>query len=392
MKVEIQDRDALARLSLLDVRAYLDSQGWSAAGRYGTVATIYEARDSAGKNFELLLPMKESLADYAARMGDIVGTLADVEGRDEIAVFHDLVKAGFDVVRFRAPNADDAGTIALQSGVALYDHARDVIAAAANAAVKPKRAYRGNSSGKAKEYLDTLRLGQTEVGSYVMTVLSPVQPTLSSDQTSLFPEIDVGDEPFSRAVTLTLVRSLRAAKVAVNEAVATGRLDPFEAAIDSGVSSNLCEAIARLAQQGTGVDISLTWSRVRRGPEAKASYSFTEDNARVLSEAATAFRESEPQTDITIEGFVIALDRKPEEFDGKAKIRGFVDGRVKTISAEFLFADYKKVVGAFDRKLRVRVDGDLVKKGPWQVLGNARNLVVVDEDETDSGRDSGRDR
>ena len=384
MKVEIHDRDALARLSLLDVRAYLATQGWSAVGRYGTVATIYKIKNSTGKSTELLLPMRENLADYAARMGDIVETLADVEHRDEIAVFHDLVKAGFDVVRFRAPNADEAGTIDLQSGVALYDHARDVIAAAANAAVKQKRAYRGNTPDKAKEYPDTLRLGQSEVGSYVLTVLSPVQPSLASDQASLFPDIDLGDEPFSRAVTLTLSRSLRAAKRAVDEAIATGRLDPFETAVESGVSSNLCEAIARLAEQGAGVEISVTWSRVRRGPEMNASYSFTEDNARVLSEAAAAFRESEPQSDITIEGFVVLLERKPEEFDGKAKIRGFVDGRVKTISADFMSWDYQKVVAAFDKKLRVRVDGDLVKRGPIQFLGNARNLVVFDEDEPNS--------
>ncbi len=382
MRVEIRDQEALARLSLLDVRAYLSSQRWIAVGRYGGVASIYQRKDDSGRSHELLLPMREDLADYAARMGDIVGTVALVEDRSEISVFHDLVRSGFDVVRFRAPNADDAGTIALQNGVALYDHARDVVAAAANAAVKPKRAYRGNSSEITKEYLDTLRLGQTEVGSYVLTVLSPVQPALESDQKSLFPDSNPGDEPFSRTVTRTLSQSLRAAKNAIDEAVATGKLDPFEAAVDSGVSSNLCEAIARLAGLGSGVDISLTWSRVRMGPDANTHYKFTEDNARVLSEAAMAFREREPQADITIEGFVIGLDRKPEEFDGKAKIRGFIDGKVKTLSAEFILPDYRKVVNAHDQKLRVRVDGDLVKRGPFQYLENARNLVVFEEDDS----------
>ena len=382
MRAKIKDLDALARLSLLDVRSYLASQRWTAEGRYGNVATIFRTKDLHGHGCEILLPIRESLADYAARMGDIVEAIAAVEDRDEISVYHDLVRSGFDVMRFRAPNADDAGTIALQSGVALYDHARDVVMAAANAAVKPKRAYRSNSSDKAKNYLDTLRLGQTEVGSYVLTVLSPVQPTLETDQMSLFPDSESADEPFSRTVTRTLSRSLKAAKIAVDEAVATGKLEPFESAVDAGVSSNLCEAIARLVERGEGVDISLTWSRVRRGPESNVSYRFTEDNARVLSEAAMAFREREPQSDITVEGFVIGLDRKPEEFDGKAKIRGFVDGRVKTISAEFIHSDYKKVVSAHDQKLRVRVDGDLVKKGPLQFLENARNLVVFPDDES----------
>jgi hypothetical protein len=384
MKVTIQDRDALQRLSLVDVRAYLEAQSWSAVGRYGDVATIFENKNLSGSSFEILLPIQENVADFAARMSDAVTVLSQVEDRDEISVFHDLIKSGFDVVRFRAPNADNAGTIPLQSGVALYDHARDVVVAAANATVKPKRAYRGNSSDRAKQYLDTLRLGQTEVGSYVLTVLSPVQPSLITNQASLFPDLDIGDEPFSRAVTLTLARSLHATKHAVNEAAATGKLAPFEAAVDFGVSSNLCEAIAKLAQEGSGVNISLSWAPVRRGLLSNVNYTFTEDNARVLSEAAAAFRESEPQSDITIEGFVVALDRKPEEFDGKAKIRGFVDGKIKTISADFLSPDYKKVVSAHDRKLRVKVDGDLIKRGVFQVLGNARNLVIFEDDELDS--------
>jgi hypothetical protein len=344
---------------------------------------IMSTKGPDGRDREVLLPMREDLADYAARMGDIVESLSEVEARDEISIYHDLVRSGFDVVRFRAPNADNAGTIAMQSGVALYDHAWDVIAAAANAAEKPKRAYRGNNSVRAREYLDTLRLGQTEVGSYVLTVLSPVRPKLETDQMHLFPVADESEEPFSRTVTRTLSRSLRAAKNAVEEAVATGKLEPFETAVDAGVSSNLCDAVARLVEQGAGADISLTWSRVRRGPESNVMYRFTEDNARVLTEAAMAFREREPQSDITIEGIVVGLDRKPEEFDGKAKIWGVVDGRVKTISAEFMHLDYKKVVNAHDQKLRVRVNGDLVKRGGVQILEKARNLVVFRDDESD---------
>ena len=390
MKVKIADKAALARLSLLDVRSYLESQRWRSERRYGNVANVYSAIGRDGETVELLLPLREDVADYAARMGDVVATLAEVEDRSEEAVYGDLVRSGFDVIRFRAPNADDAGTIDLGAGVVLYDQAKEALVAAANAAIKPRRAYRGNSSERAKSYLDSLRLGQTEIGSYVLTVLSPVQPTLESTEPTLFPDLEQGDDPFSRVVTRTLARSLSAAKFAVTEATATGKLDPFELAIELGVSANLCDAIARLAGEGNGIDISLTWSRVRRAPERNVRHFFTTDNARVLSEAATAFREREPQSDITIEGFVIGLERKPEEFDGKAKIRGFVEDRVRTLSAEFILPDYKKVVHAHERKLRVRVDGDLVRRGQMYYLESARNLIVVEGDEDFTGRWSGK--
>ena len=57
-----------------------------------------------------------------------------------------------------------------------------------------------------------------------------------------------------------------------------------------------------------------------------------------------------------------------------------MNGQVRTLSAEFVLPDYRKVVEAHDRKLRVRLDGDVVKRGQLHYLEHARNLVVIEED------------
>ncbi len=93
MRVQIRDRDALSRLSLVDVRAYLSSRGWTVKGRYGSVGTIYSKTTADGSEIELLLPTREELGDYAARMGDVVEVLSEFEGRDQLSVFSDLAHA-----------------------------------------------------------------------------------------------------------------------------------------------------------------------------------------------------------------------------------------------------------------------------------------------------------
>jgi hypothetical protein len=90
MRVQTRDRDALSRLSFVDVRAYLASRGWIVKGRYGSVATIHSMTTADGREIELLLPSREGLGDYAARMGDVVEVLSEVEGRDQLSVFTDL--------------------------------------------------------------------------------------------------------------------------------------------------------------------------------------------------------------------------------------------------------------------------------------------------------------
>src|SRR3974390_1992809 len=112
MKVEIRDKQALSRLSLVDIRGYLTSSGWTYEGRYGDVASIFVTTDTSGRRHELLLPMREDFRDFADRISDIIFTISMVENREQLSVFYDLIKSGFDVLRFRASLSDDIGTIA----------------------------------------------------------------------------------------------------------------------------------------------------------------------------------------------------------------------------------------------------------------------------------------
>ena len=62
----------------------------------------------------------------------------------------------------------------------------------------------------------------------MLTILSPVPPSFETEQSELFPDLPTSADPFQRIVTLKLDEALRAAKRAVTEAGATGRLDAFE--------------------------------------------------------------------------------------------------------------------------------------------------------------------
>ena len=202
MRTKITDEDALRALSWVDLKAYLDSQGWRAAGTYAGKAAIYASPSDNGGTAEILVPLNDDVADYAARMADAVAALARIEDRDEQAIFSDLSEAGSDVIRLRASEADDEGTISLADGVALHREAENLMLAAACAAVEPRRSYHARKIAEVRDYLDELRLGQTERGSYVMTIRSPISPALRSSRLELFDAMaalldDDGGEPFS---------------------------------------------------------------------------------------------------------------------------------------------------------------------------------------------------
>ena len=89
MKVQIRDREALSSLTTLNLRAYLKSQGWADAGQWGERATIH-VKEYAGRDWEILVPLRDTVADYAESMAETVEILATVEERSQLDVFDDL--------------------------------------------------------------------------------------------------------------------------------------------------------------------------------------------------------------------------------------------------------------------------------------------------------------
>ncbi|SMF96573.1 hypothetical protein SAMN02949497_3975 [Methylomagnum ishizawai] len=381
MNVRIRDKALFQQLSHLDVRAYLSSQRWREEGRLGDKASIHAKEDAAGRTWEILLPSRENLGDYPERMAEALKTLAEVENRSELAVYRDLQTSGFDAIRARAPSGDAGGTIVLADGVILHAEAQNMLMAAACSVRRPQPAYHVGKSLETVDYIQTVRLGQTEPGSYIITLLSPVTPTLKRNgQQSLF-----DDEPFSRQVTLRLAQAWEALADAASEAAASDDFAAFQQRVDQGVNANLCESIAKLTQTCGGIELGLSWARVRLSPKPNVRRQFSKETGRLIEEAAREFRRNEPRLDCPIVGLVLGLDRRPDEFDGKATLQVLVDDKPRRVRAVFEPSEYEKVIRAFRERAALVLDGDLYPVGQRYELRNPRNMaLLVDTDEPDN--------
>ena len=211
MKVRINDESALSAIAVRSLHAYMRQHGWTKIGAFGDKGTIYGADHS----IELIVPESTAYADYSQSVGKIIGILADIENRSEAAVLRDLTIADLDLIRVRAPEADDDGSLPLDKGVDIIKQSREALLAAACAVSRPQRVFRAGSNQEAKNYLESVRLGQTERGSFVVSLLSPVPPSLAEtdQQMSLWPEIQ--DEPYARRVTRTFMNALAEIKLEI---------------------------------------------------------------------------------------------------------------------------------------------------------------------------------
>ena len=93
MLVQIRDRAALSSLPSSNLRQYLKTHGWKDAGQWGKRATIH-TKKYGRRNWEILIPISDTVADYAESMAESIAILATVEERSQLDVFYDISKAG----------------------------------------------------------------------------------------------------------------------------------------------------------------------------------------------------------------------------------------------------------------------------------------------------------
>lgn len=381
MMNESLDSGTLRALSPHAVAAYLKAKGWVDQGKWGQFALLF-ARERDGIRKEVVVPTKATILDFERRMAELLQEIAEAEQQRPSRILNDLAAAPFDVLRIRAREADEYGSITLEAGHELFDVGRSLLVTAAIQAASPKTrpVLRGRRPEEANEYLERVRLGQTERGSFVLTLLSPYSfdpADQSATQATLFDD----GKPFGRRVTENLSTALRSVEQALEQAVGAGA-EAFKQFADQGVSANLCTALARLADLGGGADISLSWSP-QKPLQGEARLSLQRNDASVLKDAAAAISaEAGPQT-IRLEGTVLGITERKDQFDGTVTLHVVLDGKPRSVRIQFGDADRNKVFEAFHGKtgLLMAVEGELVKEGGFLRLANPRGFEVIKIDD-----------
>lgn len=376
MKVDIRDPEALRAIRSVDAALYLRASGWQQHDLQLGRASLWR-RMIEGAEFEILLPMDSELRDYELRMGDMLGVLSTTENRSQSQVYNDLLLVTADVIRVRIadPELRD-GSLPIEEHAQIAQRARDLVLAAACAATGNRVVWHKRKPAQAMEYIRRVRIGQSERGSYVVTIISRVSPTLHNSIDSLF-EIE---EPFERMATQALARSLKALDGAAEKAAVSQSIEAFEHAVRDGVNANLCDAVVGLWGADAfqrSLEFSFSWSPTRPpSPNSIGRVSFGSDRLPVIREAGRMMREREPIPEYELYGSVIKLERNDASPTGKVTVSGLVDDRPSKITLELGAEEYHRAVQAHDRGQSIHVVGTLVKEGRGYVLQNASQFVV----------------
>lgn len=359
----IREKAALLAISPSSLAAYLIAAGWTKGPAVNGVADIWLSPGDQAQ--ELLLPRSGEVADYATRIAEVLQGLATFEARSEYQIASAIALADADVIRIRRGSDDVAhDSIALGDASWLVDSAQDMMAAAAATAVHPRRVLPSRRPNQASDYLRHVQFGQTERGSFILTIVSRVEPLLTPGSPGLE---QLWDDPFPRRVVKTLFRSLAATRHAIDLAAGGGSLQAFEQAVDVGVSANLCTAIAGLvagAGASGGIRASLSWAVATPVlEEVPLAASFDVTHLDILADAASFLRQASPLAGLQLTGVVVNLHREEGADTGVATISCVIEGTVRQLLVPLDATNHQVAIVAYRDQHGVLFKADVRQVG-----------------------------
>ncbi|WP_152646231.1 hypothetical protein [Streptacidiphilus albus] len=272
-----------------------------------------------------------------------------------------------DEFKFRKESSAPSGLITWREGERLISSARRTLVAGAKSYMAPVRHF-GNRFGQfANRYLDSVLMGQTEPGSYIVTALAPSAATVPLHKPSeASPELQGVAGAYSREVSLSVVKALEATVEALEHFRESGSLSGFDAGVDQGISYEMAKALLGIAEGSDGADVTVEWDTSVVGGDllTPVRYEFRGSDAPVLDTVANRLARSETSESISVIGRVHLLSKKEADSPGVFGLDSLGKGKPRKYRIRLADSDeYHEAIQAHEESLAIQVSGRLEKEG-----------------------------
>ena len=350
--------EELAGIRLTDLVGYLDGNGWSRTGTFGDHGWVYEYETGG----EIIVPKHEDVADYAFAVRNILRGIARLHGNEPTVAYHDVRFQRHDIIRIQAVDTDsDSDTITPDAASDLFIGAKRLWEGSVKSSL-------GNTDA-AKEYWEQARFGQTERGSYVVTMLSP--PVYLGQQ------ITFGTVPSEPPPTRKVTNSIRTA-IQQARSIATEVRRDGDAAIErahaQGVKVGAFEAIEKMIEPFQTVSCTITESNidptVTRDPSVTR---FEQQDVPILKDVTAGLKELELREpmDQTLNGYILRCERRRESEIGKLTLHVLMPGlnTVQTVHTEVGDEEYRLALEVHGLNKTIDAKGKLKQtaKSTWRL-------------------------
>ncbi len=345
---------------------YLKDTGWTLFPTKNEYVKIYQTTASNGDSFQVNIPMDKSLSDYKSAMYEAVETVALVEKQSTEQLMLYLLNPNTDILKIRLDRKDiEAGNIFFDDAIRIYENAKKLLLATAQDILHPKRYHLGRTDDAISKFINNCKFGQTEIGSYVVSVVCPfaeLDEVEGYRQLSIFSSEEQCASSLTRKVTNRIMTNVSSIKSNIDN----GDFDKLSADDESSIiSANFFEALTGLSldTEGSNVEFIAQWSPVVKANRSSHNrISLTHDYYQPICDTISKLRERKKQT-TKIVGRIKKLESSPDlakRTSGKITVVYLDDNdNKKTTTVNLSKDDYDRALQAHSEGNHVEITGEL---------------------------------
>jgi len=375
---------AVPELKFTELQAYLRNTGWARIEAPKQSIALFQKQ--IGNNFfETLLPLSKDYSDYNYRIVDVLENIAQAENREVHQVLTDLSIPPGDTVRFRVINKDTVGgTISFLEGFNLLEGAKKALFTTACDIVQPEKYHKRLGLKGAQQFIEECRLGQTEKGSFIASVICPFvnqTPEDKAQQLSIFNQAEEFRHSLTRKVTTRLMSSLAEIKSAIDRGE-ENRIVDLEG--ENIISGNFLESIVELnsTKETTEIEIITSWSVfAEEQPQIARAIKFSNDYIPVLENIISKVKPIDKGFEDDFVGKISLTKADPDihsRTEGEIILNYIIGDEEKVSKARVILSneDYDKACEAHKQGKSVKIRGKLVTVGRSKTIENPSFEIV----------------
>jgi len=366
-------------VSLSSISKYLECNGWEIDNScQNKNVIVFGSEDGC----TIVLPSRESFIDFYPKIVDAINTLSVLENRDVDDILNDIINLDVDILELRIVSEfAKKGSIPLKFAADFVSGIKNLVISSACTEENP-RPYYINPTQSSLSYGDIFRFGQTNIGSFIITIES--SPIIGDCGLQIKVNDDCTlseDIPFQRRI----MRRIQKALYQVEHFSDHANIDEFiKTAFEDGINANMCDAILDLKTVDESVTIESCFKLsklVRSCDNIPERIVLSNNSFHIIEAISKAYRDIRKTEEVTIEGKIRSLTvgniANSENVNGYVTIQFEYEGKKRNVKTYLEGDDYKVACDAHKDQRKITVKGILDKTSKSWYLDLPRNFRIV---------------
>ena len=353
------------KINPLAFAKYLKDTGWKPFQTKKKHIKIFQY-ERKNVFYQANIPMDKILRDYREAMYKAVEVVAEAESKSIEQLMLYLLNPNTDILKIRLDKKGiESGSILLDDAIRMYENAKKLLAATALDVIHPKKYHQGRIDDTILSFLSSCRYGQTEIGSYVVSVVCPFAELDNSNtfrQLSIFSEEEECKNSLTRKVTSRLMKNIAVIKSYIDE----GKFSQLLKLDGSNtISANFFEALVglNLSFEDTDVEFSAEWSPIVQPPlHIQHKVVLNHDYYQPIQATIDKLKE-ETSKATKIIGRIKKLESSPDaqtRTTGKITVVYLDEAEQRrTVTVKLEKIDYNRAIEAHEQGAHVEILGEL---------------------------------